>query len=142
MAIRVTRARQSSQVNWRALPLCAVVLTLAAVLWPLSPASAQPASGGGVVLESYSLSAGGGTLQDPSAQGAGLPSRADVSVGPSLAIGVMQGGGITLEAGFWPTVVTVAEPSGLLLTFASLASLALLARRSTGQASGGSRALG
>jgi hypothetical protein len=109
-----------------------VVLGLAAVLWPLSSASAQPASGGGVVLESYSLSAGGGALQNPNgAEGAGLPSRADVSVGPSLAIGVMQGGGITLEAGFWPTVVTVPEPSASLLTLVSLASLALLARRSS-----------
>jgi hypothetical protein len=107
-----------------------VLAPLALALWPPALASAQPASGGGIVLESSSLGAGGGAMQS-AAPGPGVPSRADVSLGSSPAIGVMQGGAITLEAGFWPTVVPVPEPSTPLLALTALASLSLLARRST-----------
>jgi hypothetical protein len=109
----------------RELSHCFASLGLAAAALALAPLSAQAQpSGENVVLESYTLSAGGETLEN---LGEGAAKSAQVTVGQP-AVGAMEGGDVKLEIGLWPTV-PVPEPSATVLALAALASVASLTRK-------------
>jgi hypothetical protein len=103
---------------------------LALLLIPFRTALAQNMSSASFELRNGTLS-GGGAVGLQSTDPASSLGPAGTTIGQSSPLGVSQGpsSGISLEGGFWPSVVAVPEPTSTLTLLALCAGLLGLRRR-------------